>query len=287
MRTVACVLWHVDCDLWNEKSAMKSCPHRTQESAMWTSSSRSTLMHRDLSITTERESHPGVPPPGGTATAGCDPMSIDPITPGERPDGSVWHSECGEAVSTHRVTDAPWAEHKPVSIMYTLRVWYCGFALLPMTEGTQMTKHIGRALAVLTGTMLAGAMLAAPASATTAQDDTELPSDHGASNASEYLSVTITVTDNCAAAITYTNSIPDEFSGSWAYWGDYRVGDEEGVPDSEFPPLPRDDNGDLIIEDYTDEHDHGVTPEEPIPSGPLAGEEFGLQYNPVLIHRGE
>src|SRR5690606_29855981 len=88
--------------------AMKSCPHRTQESAMWTSSSRSTLMHRDLSITAERESHPGVPPPGGTATAGCDPMSIDPITPGARPDGSVWHSECGEAMSTHRVTDAPW-----------------------------------------------------------------------------------------------------------------------------------------------------------------------------------
>src|SRR5690606_157671 len=167
MRTVACVLWHVDCDLWNEKSAMKSCPHRTQESAMWTSSSRSTLMHRDLSITTERESHPGVPPPGGTATAGCDPMSIDPITPGERPDGSVWHSECGEAVSTHRVTDAPWAEHKPVSIMYTLRVWYCGFALLPMTEGTQMTKHIGRALVVLAGTMLTGALLAVPVSAQT------------------------------------------------------------------------------------------------------------------------
>src|SRR5690606_173961 len=170
MRTVACVLWHVDCDLWNEKSAMKSCPHRTQESAMWTSSSRSTLMHRDLSITAERESHPGVPPPGGTATAGCDPMSIDPITPGERPDGSVWHSECGEAVSTHRVTDAPWAEHKPVSIMYTLRVWYCGFALLPMMEGTQMNKHIGRALVVFTGTMLAGATLAVPASATPTQE---------------------------------------------------------------------------------------------------------------------
>src|SRR5690606_2313669 len=94
-------------------------------------------------------------------------MSIDPITPGERPDGSVWHSECGEAVSTHRVTDAPWAEHKPVSIMYTLRVWYCGFALLPMTEGTQMTKHIGRALVVLAGTMLTGALLAVPASAQT------------------------------------------------------------------------------------------------------------------------
>lgn len=76
----------------------------------------------------------------------------------------------GEAVSTHRVTDAPWAKHKPVSIMYTLRVWYCGFALLPMTEGTQMTKHIGRALAVLTGTMFAGATLAVPASATLTQE---------------------------------------------------------------------------------------------------------------------
>src|SRR5690606_18386362 len=125
-------------------------------------------------------------------------MSIDPITPGERPDGSVWHSECGEAMSTHRVTDAPWTKHKPVSIMYTLRVWYRGFALLPMMEGTQMNKHIGRALVVFTGTMLAGAMLATPASATIAQDGTELPSDHGAS---EYLSVTITVTDNCAATI--------------------------------------------------------------------------------------
>lgn len=146
-----------------------------------------------------------------------------------------------------------------------------------------MTKHIGRALAVLTGTMLAGAMLATPANATTAQDDTELPSDRGDS---EYLSVTITVTDNCAATITYTNSVPDGLPGSWAYWGDYRVGDEEGAPDSDFPPLPRDDDGQLIIEDYADAHDHGVTPEQQITVGPLAGTAFGLQYNPVLIHRG-
>ena len=121
------------------------------------------------------------------------------------------------------------------------------------------------------------------AGAATAQD-TELPSDRGAS---EYLSVTITVTDNCVATITYTNTVPDGREGSWAYWGDYRTDNDEGVPDSYFPPLPRDDNGDLIIEDYTDAHDHGVTPDTEIVSGPLAGQKFGLQYNPVLIHRGE
>lgn len=114
--------------------------------------------------------------------------------------------------------------------------------------------------------------------------DTELPSAHGDS---EYLSVTITVTGNCTADITYTNSIPNEFSGSWAYWGDYRVGEQAGRPDSAFPPLPRDDNGDLIIDAYTDEHDHVVTPEQTITDGPLAGQKFGLQYNPRLIHRGE
>lgn len=114
--------------------------------------------------------------------------------------------------------------------------------------------------------------------------DTGLPS---ASDANEYLSVTITVTDNCAATITYTNAMPEEFSGSWAYWGDYRVGEQAGRPDSDFPDLPVDSDGDLVVEDYRDGHNHGVTPEQLIDSGPLAGEEFGLQYNPVLIHRGE
>src|SRR5690606_37732543 len=121
------------------------------------------------------------------------------------------------------------------------------------------------------------------AGAATAQD-TELPSDRGAS---EYLSVTITVTDNCVATITYTNTVPDGREGSWAYWGDYRTDNDEGVPDSYFPPLPRDDNGDLIIEDYTDAHDHGVTPDTEIVSGPPAGQKFGLQYSPGLVPRGE
>ena len=121
------------------------------------------------------------------------------------------------------------------------------------------------------------------AGAATAQD-TELPS---ASDASEYLSVTVAVTGNCAATITYTNTVPDGLPGSWAYWGDYRTDNEEGVPDSDFPPLPRDDDGHLIIEDYADAHDHGVDPEQQITDGPLAGEMFGLQYNPVLIHQGE
>src|SRR5690606_31173087 len=120
------------------------------------------------------------------------------------------------------------------------------------------------------------------AGAATAQD-TKLPS---ANDASEYLSVTITVTDNCAATITYTNAIPDEFSGSWAYWGDYRVGEQAGQPDSAFPDLPLDSDGQLAVDEYQDGHNHGVTPEQQIASGPLAGEEFGLQYNPVLIHRG-
>lgn len=151
-----------------------------------------------------------------------------------------------------------------------------------------MNKHIGRALAVFMGTMLAGALLAAPASAATAQDvnDAELLSTSDASDASEYLSITVAVTGNCTATITYTNSIPDEFPGSWAYWGDYRVGDEAGRPDSEFPDLPVDSDGELAVDEYQDGHNHGVTPEQTITSGPLAGEMFGLQYNPVLIHRG-
>lgn len=148
-----------------------------------------------------------------------------------------------------------------------------------------MNKHIGRTLVVLAGTMLASAMLAMPASAATTQDDdAKLPIDHGAS---EYLSVTVAVTGNCTATITYTNSIPDEFSGSWAYWGDYRVGEEAGRPDSEFPDLPVDSDGKPVVEEYQDGHNHGVTPEQTITSGPLAGTAFGLQYNPVLIHRGE
>src|SRR5690606_8509226 len=104
--------------------------------------------------------------------------------------------------------------------------------------------------------------------------------------ASEYLSVTITVTDNCVATITYTNAIPDEFSGSWAYWGDYRVGEQAGQPDSASPDLPLDSDGQLAADESQDGHNRGVTPEQEIASGPLAGEEFGLQYNPVLIHRG-
>lgn len=122
------------------------------------------------------------------------------------------------------------------------------------------------------------------ASAATAHDDTELPS---ASGASEYLAVTVAVTGNCAATITYINNVPDELAGSWAYWGDYRVGDEEGRPDSEFPDLPRDNDGQLVVEDYQDGHNHGVSPDTLITSGPLAGEAFGLQYNPVLIHQGK
>ncbi|MGV2383653.1 MAG UNVERIFIED_CONTAM: LPXTG cell wall anchor domain-containing protein [Thermobifida fusca] len=121
-------------------------------------------------------------------------------------------------------------------------------------------------------------------SAATAQDDTELPS---ATGASEYLTVEVVVTGDCTATITYTNDMPTEFTGSWAYWGDYRVGDEAGQPDSAFPDLPRDSNGDLVVEDYQDGHNHGVDPDTVITSGPLAGEAFGLQYNPVLIHRGE
>ena len=121
------------------------------------------------------------------------------------------------------------------------------------------------------------------ASAATAQDDTELPS---ASGASEHLAVTVAVTGNCTATITYTNNVPDEFSGSWAYWGDYRVGEQAGQPDSEFPDLPRDSDDQLVVEDYQDGHNHGVDPDTLITSGPLADEAFGLQYNPVLIHRG-
>lgn len=121
------------------------------------------------------------------------------------------------------------------------------------------------------------------ASAATAQDDTELPS---ASGASEHLTVTVAVTDNCTATITYTNAVPAGLPGSWAYWGDYRVGDEAGQPDSEFPDLPRDSDDQLVIEDYQDGHNHGVDPATLITSGPLAGKAFGLQYNPVLIHQG-
>lgn len=147
-----------------------------------------------------------------------------------------------------------------------------------------MRKYWMTALAVALGALLGGALLTTPASATTTQDGTELPS---ADDASEYLSVTVAVTGNCTATITYTNSIPDEFSGSWAYWGDYRVGDEAGQPDSAFPDLPVDSDGELVVDEYQNGHNHGVDPEQLITSGPLAGEKFGLQYNPVLIHRGE
>lgn len=147
-----------------------------------------------------------------------------------------------------------------------------------------MRKYWMMALAVMLGALLGGALFAMPASATTAQDDTELPS---ASGASEYLAVTVAVIGNCAATITYTNSVPDEFSGSWAYWGDYRVGEQAGQPDSAFPDLPLDSDGELVVEDYQDGHNHGVDPDTLITSGPLAGEAFGLQYNPVLIHRGD
>src|SRR5690554_5099781 len=43
------------------------------------------------------------------------------------------------------------------------------------------------------------------ASVATAQDDTELLS---ASDASEHLTVTVAVTGNCTATITYTNAVP-------------------------------------------------------------------------------
>ena len=122
------------------------------------------------------------------------------------------------------------------------------------------------------------------ASVATAQDDTELLS---ASDASEYLTVEVVVTGNCTATITYTNAVPAGLAGSWAYWGDYRVGDEAGQPDSAFPDLPRDSDGQLVVEDYQDGHNHGVDPDTLITSGPLADEAFGLQYNPVLIHRGD
>lgn len=129
--------------------------------------------------------------------------------------------------------------------------------------------------------LVAALAIATPA---TAQDDTELPS---ASGASEHLAVTVAVTGNCTATITYTNAVPAELAGSWAYWGDYRAGDEAGQPDSEFPDIPRDSDGQLVVEDYQDGHNHGVDPDTLITSGPLAGEAFGLQYNPVLIHQGD
>src|SRR5690554_1968377 len=147
-----------------------------------------------------------------------------------------------------------------------------------------MRKYWMTALAVALGALLGGALLATPASAATTHDDAELPS---ASGANEYLAVTVAVTGNCTATITYTNDMPTEFTGSWAYWGDYRVGDEAGQPDSAFPDLPRDSDDQLVIEDYQDGHNHGVDPDTLITSGPLAGKTFGLQYNPVLIHRGE
>lgn len=129
--------------------------------------------------------------------------------------------------------------------------------------------------------LVAALAIATPA---TAQDDTELPSSSGAS---EHLAVTVAVTGSCTATITYTNAVPAELAGSWAYWGDYRAGDEVGQPDSEFPDIPRDSDGQLVVEDYQDGHNHGVDPDTLITSGPLAGEAFGLQHNPVLIHQGD
>src|SRR5690606_3097253 len=63
---------NVDSGLWNEKSAMKLCPHRPQESATWTSPSTSTLMHRDPSWLIDHPtgcrlvSSAGLPPTGGS-----------------------------------------------------------------------------------------------------------------------------------------------------------------------------------------------------------------------------
>jgi len=88
-----------------------------------------------------------------------------------------------------------------------------------MTEGTQMNKHIGRALVVLAGTMLTGALLTVPASA---QVDPAF--EHG------YPNVTAVATDKCGEIeLVFTNPTP------WLFVFDVRV-DGEGAINASVAP---------------------------------------------------
>lgn len=64
--------------------------------------------------------------------------------------------------------------------------------------------------------------------------------------------------------ITFTNTT------AHPYDADVRVGEQVGVPDADMP----------------DEHNHGVTPDQLIASGPNAGQPYGLRYTPVLVPAG-
>lgn len=98
---------------------------------------------------------------------------------------------------------------------------------------------------------------------------------------SEPLTIDVTLGDDCGAEIAYTN--PNDF----AFWGDYRIGDEQGTPDSDVGPATPSINDPGYPDDLQDTHDHGVAPDQELTQGDHAGELFGHQYNPVLIAPGD
>jgi hypothetical protein len=79
----------------------------------------------------------------------------------------------------------------------------------------------------------------------------------------------------CGVTLTYTNNT------EWPFWGDYKVQGDRGTKDKGLPSLPDDPA------DYGDAHNHGVAPGDLIKGGPLKGQTFGKQFNPVLLPPGK
>lgn len=88
--------------------------------------------------------------------------------------------------------------------------------------------------------------------------------------------------DECIATITFTNNWQSPF------WGDYRLADDQGFADTSVDGPNFTTDTDLPPEDeWGHKHNHGVAPEQELTAGKHAGEKFGLQYNPVIVHPGE
>lgn len=121
-----------------------------------------------------------------------------------------------------------------------------------------MAKKLRYALVVALATILGGTLAAPlPARAQEAPITLDVDATH------------------CGAVLTWTNDT------DLTFWGDYKVQGDKGVKDAQLPSLPQDPA------DYGDAHNHGVAPNTIIKSGPLVGQTFGKQFNPVRLPPGE